>query len=125
MLEVVLFDEKVLLDKVIYVTIDNSWELFDLFPEALKDFCYVGDYKKLCQAIKENRPTIITPITKCVNSSVMEKGYDIIIQSENKSVRLSDLLNGNCDKSFGRQIRETQNWEKMLYSGCFDLKVNF
>ncbi len=120
-----LFGENITLDKVIYVSLDNSWELFDLFPEALENFCYVGDYKKLCQAIKENRPSIITPITKCVSSSVMEKGYDIIIQSENKSVRLSELLMGNVDGSFGRQIRESQNWEKMLYSGCFDLKIDF
>ena len=120
-----LFGEKITLDKNIFVTMDDSFELFKLFPNLAEQMCFAGDYKTLCLAIKEQRPCIITPITKCVCSLTMEKGYDIIIQSEMKYVRLSELLNGAVDGSFGREIRPAQNWEKMLYSGCFDIKVDF
>lgn len=122
--KVILFGEEIVLDKTIYVTMDNSWKLFDICPDALKDYCYAGDYIKTCQAIKENRPNIVTPITKFVSSSVMELGYEIIVQCKDKAVRFSELLMGSVDGSFGREIRETQNWEKMLYSGCFDLDLS-
>lgn len=121
--KVVLFGEEVILDKTIYVTLDNSWDLFSIHPESLQSMHYVGDYCNLCRAIKERRETIITPITKCICSSIMERGYDIVVQSKDKSVRFSELLMGSVDKAFGRQIREAQNWEKMLYSGCFDLDI--
>ena len=54
---------------------------------------------------------------------IKELGYEIIVQSGNKFVKFSELLNGNPEKSFGREIRQTHNWEKMLYSGCFDLDI--
>ena len=123
--KVILFEKEVILDKTIFVTLDDSFELFKLFPNLAEQFCFAGDYKTLCLAIKEERPCIITPITKCLCASVMEKGYDLIIQSEMKYVVLSEMLNGNCNGSLGRQIRPAHNWEKMLYSGCFDLKVDF
>lgn len=123
MIEVEMFDEKIVLDKTIYVTLDNSWELFEIHPEALQEFCYAGDWSKVCEAIKQGRTNIITPITKCVSSHFMEKGYEIIVQSKNKSIRFSELLMGNCEKSFGREIRCAQNWEKMLFSNCFDIDI--
>ena len=124
MTEVILFDEKIILDKTIFVTLDNSITLFDFIPDFnVEELFYALDLESLCQAIKSRRTTIITTITKCISSQIMELGYDIVVQSEDKFVKFSDLLMGTSDNSFKREIRPTQNWEKMLYSGCFDLDV--
>ena len=123
MVKVNLFNEDIELDKTIYVSLDGSMDLFTMFPESMKDYCYAGDFKRLCQFIKEKRPCIITCLTECVSVQVMELGYEIIVQSGNKFVKFSELLNGDSEKSFGREIRQTHNWEKMLYSGCFDLDI--
>lgn len=124
MIEVVLFDEKIILDKTIFVTLDNSVTLFDFIPFSdVNKLVYGLDFNSLCKWIKERKQVIITPITKCVSSQVMSLGYDIVVQSKDKIVRFSDLLMGNSEKSFGREIRPAQNWEKMLYSGCFDLDI--
>lgn len=124
MTEVILFDEKIILDKTIFVTLDNSITLFDFIPDFnVEELFYALDLESLCQAIKSRRTTIITTITKCISAQIMELGYDIVVQSEDKFVKFSDLLIGTSDNSFKRKIRPTQNWEKMLYSGCFDLDV--
>ena len=124
MTEVILFDEKIILDKTIFVTLDNSITLFDFIPDFnVEELFYALDLESLCQAIKSRRTTIITTITKCICAQIMELGYDIVVQSEDKFVKFSDLLMGTPDNSFKREIRPTQNWEKMLYSGCFDLDV--
>lgn len=124
MTEVILFDEKIILDKTIFVTLDNSITLFDFIPDFnVEELFYALDLESLCQAIKSRRTTIITTITKCISAQIMELGYDIVVQSEDKFVKFSDLLMGTPDNSFKREIRPTQNWEKMLYSGCFDLDV--
>lgn len=124
MTEVILFDEKIILDKTIFVTLDNSITLFDFIPDFnVEELFYALDLESLCQAIKSRRTTIITTITKCISAQIMELGYDIVVQSEDKFVKFSDLLMGTSDNSFKREIRPTQNWEKMLYSGCFDLDV--
>lgn len=121
--KVILFDKEIELNKTIYVTLDDDLRLFSMFPELPSYASYATSYNELCKHIKEGRDNIITPITKCVSSNIMEKGYDIIVQSKNKYIRFSDLLMGKSDGSNGREIRETQNWEKMLYSGCFDLDI--
>ncbi|MGM9544086.1 MAG: hypothetical protein ACI3T9_03815 [Romboutsia timonensis] len=123
MVKVNLFDKDIELDKTIYVSLDGSMDLFTMFPESMKDYCYAGDFKRLCQFIKEKRPCIITCITKCVDVQIMELGYEIIVQNGNKFIKFSELVNGDVEKSFGREIRQTHNWEKMLYGECFDLDV--
>ena len=124
MTEVVLFDEKIILDKTIFVTLDNSITLFDFIPISdVDELVYGLDFDSLCKEIKERKQVIITPITKCVSPQVMSLGYDIAVQSKDKVIRFSDLLMGTSDNSFKREIRPTQNWEKMLYSGCFDLDI--
>ena len=124
MTEVVLFDEKIILDKTIFVTLDNSITLFDFIPISdVDELAYGMDFDSLCKEIKERKQVIITPITKCVSAQVMSLGYDIVVQSKDKVIRFSDLLMGTSDNSFKREIRPTQNWEKMLYSGCFDLDI--
>lgn len=124
MTEVILFDEKIILNKTIFVTLDNSITLFDFIPISDIDELFYGlDFESLCKGIRERKSTIITPITKCVSAQIMALGYDIVVQSKDRFVKFSDLLMGNAEKSFGREIRPTQNWEKMLYSGCFDLDV--
>lgn len=124
MTEVVLFDEKIILDKIIFVALDNSITLFDFIPISdVDELVYGLDFDSLCKEIKERKQVIITPITKCVSAQVMSLGYDIVVQSKDKVIRFSDLLMGTSDNSFKREIRPTQNWEKMLYSGCFDLDI--
>ena len=124
MTEVVLFDKKIILDKTIFVTLDNSITLFDFIPISdVDELVYGLDFDGLCKEIKERKQVIITPITKCVSAQVMSLGYDIVVQSKDKVIRFSDLLMGTSDNSFKREIRPTQNWEKMLYSGCFDLDI--
>lgn len=124
MTEVVLFDKKIILDKTIFVTLDNSITLFDFIPISdVDELVYGLDFDSLCKEIKERKQVIITPITKCVSAQVMSLGYDIVVQSKDKVIRFSDLLMGTSDNSFKREIRPTQNWEKMLYSGCFDLDI--
>lgn len=119
-----LFDKDVELDKTIYITLDDNIILYTkMFPDLPIHCNYAISYKNLCDYIKEDRNNIVTPITKCISSSIMEKGYDIVVQSKDKYIRFSDLLMGKSDGSIGREIRETQNWEKMLYSGCFDLDI--
>ena len=98
MTKVNLFDVDIELDKTIYVSLDGSMDLFTMFPESMKDYCYAGDFKRLCQFIKEKRPCIITCLTKCVSVQIMELGYEIIVQSGNKFVKFSELLNGDSEK---------------------------
>ena len=76
-----------------------------------------------CQYIHNKYDVIVTPLTSELSSLTMEMGYDIIVQSGNEYVVFSDLVSGCTEDSFGREIRETQNWEKMLYSGCFNLNI--
>ena len=118
-----LFNKDIELNKTIYVSLDGSMDLFLLFPEMIKDFCFAGDVKKLFQDIKDEKPCIITSITHCVNEQVMELGYDIVVQNGKKYIRFSDFINGDFTKSFDREIKQTHNWEKMLYSDVFDLDV--
>ena len=76
--------------------------------------------------IKDNRTNIHTTQTHAFSSYYydLEDGYDIKVVSKGKSILASELLGDTKgSKSFGREIRLTQNWEKMLYSGCFALDI--
>lgn len=81
----------------------------------------------LFKYIKEDRKDIHTTQTHVFHPvfyDLHDNGFDIKVVSKGKSILASELL-GDVDgnKSFGREIRPTQNWEKMLYSGCFDLEM--
>lgn len=127
-----LFGKEVKLDKLLIITLDGKFDPkmiineFD-YNRLVYDHCFKGInafyYKDLCYYIHQGYDVIITPLTSELGSLTMELGYDIIVQSGNKFVVFSDLVGGCTEDSFGREIRETQNWEKMLYSGCFDLDI--
>jgi hypothetical protein len=122
MTKVTLFGEEVILNKTIFVILDSDYGVFDLFPESTRSI-EVACYSDLCRAIDDREKMIITPITHCISSFIMGLGYEIIVVSNGRSIKFSELLNGNPEKSFGKEIRAAQNWEKMLYAGCFDLDV--
>lgn len=119
-------DEIIELDKKVIVTLDNSLEVAKMFEgKGFENYTYAGDLKHLMEQIKERKPFIITPLTRVVDSWIMEMGYDIFIQNGKELICFSDLLDYKDDGvgSFGREIRITQNWEKMLYSGCFNIEI--
>lgn len=123
MIKVNLFDKDIELDKTIFVSLDGNIKLFSMFPEVLDDYCYAGDLKTLCEHIKDRKPCIITSLTCCISEQVMELGYDIVVQNKDKFIRFSEFMNGDYTKSFDREIRQSHNWEKMLYGDVFDLDV--
>lgn len=113
--------DNVVVDKTIYVVLDGDESLI----EDNSSKCHANNLKDLLKAIENRIPEIITPLTCIVSATIMEKGYNIIVYSEGKSVDFYDMANGDTSKSDGREIRFTQNWEKMLYSGCFDVEVDW
>lgn len=130
--KVKLFGKEVVLDKLLIITLDGKFDPKMIinnfeYDRLVYDHCFKGInafyYKDLCQYIHNKYDVIVTPLTSELSSLTMEMGYDIIVQSGNEYVVFSDLVSGCTEDSFGREIRETQNWEKMLYSGCFNLNI--
>ena len=122
-MKVRLFNNDIELDKKIIVTLDDSLEIFEMFKNEWVDVTYASNWTDFCEQIKKRNPMIVTSLTRALDSSIMELGYDLFVQNGNNLVQFSKLLVGDTEKSLGRQIRETQNWEKMLYSGCFNIEV--
>ena len=124
-MKVNLFDKDIELNKKIIVTLDGN---VDFIEETFKDcwinVSYAQNWKDFCRQVKENYPFIITPLTSTLSSNIMELGYDLFVFSNNKYIQFSELLNGNVENSFHREIRPAQNWEKMLYGNCFDIDVS-
>lgn len=85
--------------------------------------------KTFLKQIKDNKTDIHTTQThafSCWYYDLNDDGYDIKVISNNKSILASELLgDSQGSKSFGREIRPTQNWEKMLYSSCFDIDLEY
>lgn len=59
---------------------------------------------------------IYTTLLDAVDSSYYEKGYDIIVVSEGKYIKFSELLHTGFE---GREIRLVHNWQKMLKNDIF------
>lgn len=80
------------------------------------------------QKIKHNVPQIHTTLTSAVSAyyyDYKDDGWDIKVVHNGKHILFSELLGDvEGNRSFGRAIRITQNWEKMLYSGCFDIDID-
>ena len=109
--------ENLKLDKliVVFLSVDDiSRDLLEQVAFSVKGFQ---------TKFKNREPIIYTTQTRAISSRYMEAGYDIKVISEGKEILFSRLLgyDENGAKSFGREIRPAQNWEKMLYSGCFDI----
>ena len=127
MVKVNLFGNDVVLNKIICIVLDDTplQVIFDN-TKNFKDtsnVCFCNNYRDLCKTINRRKQFIITPITSILSSLTMELGYELLVFSNNQCVSFSTLLNGDCSNSFQREIRAAQNWEKMLYSGCFNLDI--
>lgn len=122
MSKVMLFGNEVILDKRLIVTLTNDLLVWKLFKDVWENVSYAQTFEDLTKQINQNYPMIITPLTHFLIPEVMERGYDLFVVSGNKKICFSELLNGG-DGSYHREIRETQNWEKMLFSGCFELDI--
>lgn len=130
--KVKLFGSDIELDKILVVTLDGIVDIKMIadivgldklvFDYHFKDI-WVYNYTDLCKYLHNNTDVIITPLTNCVSSLTMENGYDIIVQNKNKFIRFSDFMLGDYEKSFGREINQNHNWEKMLFNGNFDLDL--
>lgn len=127
-----LFGKEVILDKLLIISLDGEFDIWNIMEDVgverlVYDYhfkgTYAGNYKTLCKLLDNRCEVIVTPLTSEISALTMELGYDIIVQSGHKFIKFSDLLMGNDDKGIGRQVRATQNWEKMLYSNCFDLDI--
>lgn len=118
---VLLFDNYVKLDKFIYIFLDTSPELKSKL-RCDENFNEAKTIDKLYCDIRNKVPLIVTNLTHCLCSNIMELGYDFIIVSNEQQLKFSNMLSSGKG-SFGREVRETQNWEKMLYSGCFNIEI--
>lgn len=119
---VTLFGEEIVLDKEIYIFLDTA-----AIVEAEVD--KLGPRDQICvtvfdtaAAIEKEVKKILTTCTHFLSARYMEKGYNIIILKGQQRIFMADLLNNNPE---GREIRPAHNWEKMLYSGCFDIDISF
>lgn len=121
MKKIKIFNEEIILNKTIYIMLDITSKSLKQVEGSYTSALTVSEMEA---AIKEQYPNIMTTQTHYLNSHYMEKGYDIFIISEGQKICVSDML-GNGDYSFGKEIRPAQNWEKMLYAGCFNIKLPF
>ena len=91
----------------------------DIPDKVLANTTYsLKDFQK---AIKKEKTDIHTTQTKAISAYYYDKGYDIKVVSENKTILFSELLKDEEN----RQVRPTQNWEKMVLSGCFNIKSDW
>ena len=67
--------------------------------------------------IKLNKEYIYTTQTSALSPFYYNLGYDIKVVKDNKSILMSDLLKN-------KEVRITQNWEKMLYADALSIQIN-
>lgn len=68
------------------------------------------------KSIKKNKEYIYTTQTHALSPFYYNLGYDIRIVKNGHFVYMSDLLEK-------KEIRMTQNWEKMLYSDALPIQI--
>lgn len=106
------------LDKMIVVFLSVD----DISPDLLNEVEF--SLKGFMTAWKERRAKIYTTQIHAISERYLQAGYDIKIISEGKVILISDLLEGK-NSEVNRDIRITQNWEKMLLSGCFNINTEW
>ena len=109
------------IEKTIYVVLDGDESHID----CASSIYHANNIKELFNAIRNDVPEIITPLTCIISSEVMRKGYNIIVHSNGCYIDFYNIVNGDTSKTYAREIRITHNWETMLYNGCFDIKVEW
>lgn len=118
---VTLFGEEVGLDKEMYIFLDMAAIVeaeIDKFEPRDQIWVTVLNTEA---AVKKEVNKILTTCTHFLSAEYMEKGYNIIVLKGQQRISMADLLNN----PEGREIRSAQNWEKMLYAGCFDIDMSF
>ena len=116
-----IFGKNIVLDKEIYIFLDTKAIVnaeVDKFGPRNPIYTTILD---TAAAIEKEEKKILTTCTHFLSSYYMEKRYNIIVLSGDERISMADLLNS----AEGRQIRASQNWEKMLYAGCFDINISF
>lgn len=100
------------LNKKIYVYIDYH------IPEEYREDYFKLTIKEFDEAIKEELSEIYTTQIEAINSVYYKMGYDIILITSNKVIKMSDLVKN-------KTVRMTQNWQKMFRANCFDIKGDY
>ena len=117
MLPVTLTRDNLVLDKLIkiYLT-DEDIPVNEKVVYTLKDYILAFN----------RRDTIInTTILEPLQDNAMFEGYDIEVISEGKHIKFSDMLNGNTNNCFGRDLKLCHDFHKLLVAGGFDIKVEW
>lgn len=73
-------------------------------------------YRQFLKDIKNKKSIINTTILEAIDSKYYQMGYDIQIFDKNKSIKFSDILNGEHTT---REIRLSHDWRKLLLNGEF------
>lgn len=82
--------------------------------------------QSLKEAIKRRDNLIVTTQTHALTSSLIKDDYnpdlydDIILINGKEQLSMKDALSGKYS-DYIREIRIAHNWEKMLYSGIFEI----
>lgn len=97
----------------VFLTNDDLYGFIEAQDEMPK-ISYTWETFNVAIACEDEK--IYTTLLDAVSPKYYELGYDIIVISEGKYMRFSDLVRGGFH---GRDIRTTQNWQKMLKSGVF------
>ena len=93
--------------------------------EDIEVCCFTANSLK--EAIKRNNDYIVTTqthaFTSCLYKSREDETHlwdDIILINGKEQLSIKDVLSGKYQE-YMREIRIAHNWEKMLYSGVFNL----
>jgi hypothetical protein len=97
----------------VFLTNDDLYGFIDS-QEDMPKIAYTWEAFQAELALESEQ--IYTTLLDAVDSSYYEKGYDIIVISEGKYIKFSDLLRTGFE---GREIRTTHNWQRMLKNNTF------
>lgn len=97
----------------VFLTNDDLYGFIDS-QEDMPKIAYTWEAFQAELALESEE--IYTTLLDAVDSSYYEKGYDIIVISEGKYIKFSDLLRIGFN---GREIRTAHNWQRMLKNDTF------
>ena len=97
----------------VFLTNDDLYGFIDS-QEDMPKIAYTWEAFQAELALESEE--IYTTLLDAVDSYYYEKGYDIIVVSEGKYIKFSELLRTGFE---GREIRLAHNWQKMLKNDIF------